>query len=122
MHLVSGVLVGEQYITEEVFPCCDRVRVNVSRFGQCRGGLRTRSAPGSRSLEASAGAVTKIGDNSTVVLVDASYGRKCVADVVDDLGRGGRSGGFVVITQFVPLLVNFKETTTQQQAPPATML
>ena len=50
------------------------------------------SAPGSRSLEASAGAVTKIGDNSAVVLVDASYGRKCVVDVVDNLGRGGRSG------------------------------
>ena len=34
-HLVSGVLVGEQYIAEEVFPCYDRVRVDVSRFGQC---------------------------------------------------------------------------------------
>ena len=50
------------------------------------------SAPGSCSLEASAGAVTKIGDNLAVMLVDGSYGRKCVVDVVDDLGRGRRSG------------------------------
>ena len=92
-HLVRYVMVGEQYIAEEVLSCCKCAGVDVSLFAQCRGGLRTRSAPaGSRSFEASAGAVTKVGDNSSVVIVDASYGPKRVVDVVDDLGRGGRSG------------------------------